>query len=132
MVNKKVNALGFDRFQIASIRRAYQNNAQVYKKMDTISNKVKELADKYNALEAETLAWEAPAKQLSKDVLGIELTSREILYFSEHPEEFFEKHPEVRDAAPTEEAPVEAQPEAPAEESAEAPEPAEPIADPFN
>ena len=37
--NKKVDALGFDRFQIASVRRAFQSNALTYKKMDGIAAK---------------------------------------------------------------------------------------------
>ena len=92
--NKKVDALGFDRFQIASVRRAFQSNALTYKKMDGIAAKIKELGAQYDALEAQTQAWEAPAKQISKEVLGIELNSRQILAAHENPEAFFAEHPE--------------------------------------
>lgn len=139
--NKKVDALGFDRFQIASVRRAFQSNALTYKKMDGIAAKIKELGAKYDALEAETQAWEAPAKQISKEVLGIELNSRQILAAHENPEAFFAEHPELKpvteqpeetpvndneggDAAPAEEVPVEeAAPEAAAADPGESPDP---------
>lgn len=135
--NKKVDALGFDRFQIASVRRAFQSNALTYKKMDGIAAKIKELGAQYDALEAQTQAWEAPAKQISKEVLGIELNSRQILAAHENPEAFFAEHPELKPAAeqpedvneggPAEgvkEAPAEeAAPEAPAAETPESPDP---------
>lgn len=132
--NKKVDALGFDRFQIASVRRAFQSNALTYKKMDGIAAKIKELGAQYDALEAQTQAWEAPAKQISKEVLGIELNSRQILAAHENPEAFFAEHPELKPAAeqPEEtpaseevkEAPAEeAAPEAPAAETPESPDP---------
>ena len=137
--NKKVDALGFDRFQIASVRRAFQSNALTYKKMDGIAAKIKELGAQYDALEAQTQAWEAPAKQISKEVLGIELNSRQILAAHENPEAFFAEHPELKpaaeqqeetpadggdNAAPAEEAPAEeAAPETPAAGSGESPDP---------
>jgi len=116
IVTKKVDALGFDRNQIASIRRAYASNKMNYKKMDVISEKIQELYKKYEALEKMTESWDAPAKQLSKEILGVELTSREILAAHENPEEFFASHPRQSsgedEAAPVDE-PV------PAEESEE-------------
>lgn len=135
--NKKVDALGFDRFQIASVRRAFQSNALTYKKMDGIAAKIKELGAQYDALEAQTQAWEAPAKQISKEVLGIELNSRQILAAHENPEAFFAEHPELKPAAEqpedvneggpageVKEAPAEeAAPEAPAAETPESPDP---------
>ena len=132
--SKKVDALGFDRFQIASVRRAFQSNALTYKKMDGIAAKIKELGAQYDALEAQTQAWEAPAKQISKEVLGIELNSRQILAAHENPEAFFAEHSELKPAAEqpeetpaneeTKEAPAEeAAPEAPAAETPESPDP---------
>lgn len=94
ITTKKVDALGFDKWQIADIKRAYRSNAMSYNKMKRLKDKIDALIDEYNSIEAQTFAWEGPVKVISNNVLGIELTSLEILRFHEHPEEFYAAHPE--------------------------------------
>lgn len=109
MVNttKKVDALGFDRNQIAAIRRAYLSNKTIYKKMDAISEKIKTLVAQYDALEEQSKAWDAPARKISLEVLGKEMTSREILAAHENPEAYLaSRDAETCEPQPAEEAPT--------------------------
>lgn len=96
-MQKKVDALGFDRFQIAQARRAYQSNSLLYKKMDNIAKKILELNDQFEAIKSQTAAWEAPVKEMTLSVLGVELTSRELLEAHNNPQQFAEAHPELAD-----------------------------------
>ena len=133
---KKVDALGFDRFQIASVRRDVQSNNQLYKRMDTLTERAKAIAEEYKALEQQAELREGPAKQISKEVLGIELNPRQILYFHENPEAFYQQYPELRPnqvEVPAEGASGEGElkEEVPTEETAEPAKPAD-EADPFN
>ena len=111
MANRTVDALGFDRFQIAAIRRAYDNNKILYKKMDSIAAKIQALGVDYDSLEEQAKTWEAPARTISFQVLGVELSPREILAAHADPDAFFAAHPELHSpqAVPEEES-------APAEE----------------
>lgn len=93
--NKKVDALGFDRFEIANIRRCAGANKTNYKKIDAIKAKIMEYGKLLDAAEALAETWDAPAKQMSKDKLGIELTAREVIYFHENPEKLYEEYPEL-------------------------------------
>lgn len=94
-MQKKVDALGFDRFQIAQARRAYQSNSLLYKKMDNIAKKILELNDQFETIKSQTAAWEAPVKEMTLNVLGIELTSRELIEAHNNPQQFAEVHPEL-------------------------------------
>lgn len=93
-VTKNVDALGFDKWQIADVRRAYQSNKSTYTKMARVEDKIKKLADEYNGLKAELEAWEGPVKVISNKVLGMELTSQEVLAYHVNPQEFYNRYPE--------------------------------------
>lgn len=122
-VTKNVDALGFDKWQIADVRRAYQSNKSIYTKMNKIAEKIEALGKDYNDLKAQTEAWEGPVKIITQKVLGMDLTSQEVLAYHKEPKLFVERyseHPMVAEilerlAEPIpEDAPVE---ESPAEEA---------------
>lgn len=122
---KSVDALGFDRFQIAAIRRAYDSNKRLYKQMDTLTERIKALAAQYANLEEQAKTWEAPARTISMQVLGVELSPREILAAHADPQAFFEQHPELATQEPV----VTDEPEGQETPSSE---PEVPEEDPFN
>lgn len=127
ITTKKVDALGFDKWQIADIKRAYRSNSKSYTKMNSLKEKINALVNQYNEEEEKTQAWEGPVKAITNSVLGMELTSLEVLRYHEHPEEFYAKYPEhpLSIAAASNTGTPAA--EAPAEEASEAAEPAEPV-----
>lgn len=124
-VTKNVDALGFDKWQIADVRRAYQSNKSIYTKMNRIAEKIEALSRDYDELKAQTEAWEGPVKIITQKVLGMDLTSQEVLAYHKEPKLFVERyseHPMVAEildrlAEPTseEELPVE---ELPTDEAA--------------
>ena len=134
ITTKKVDALGFDKWQIADIKRAYRSNSMSYTKMERLKAKIDALIAQFKEEEAKTEAWEGPVKVITNNVLGMELTSLEVLRYHEHPEEFYAKYPEhplsiaaasgapVGDATPAE---TPAAPEALAEEAEQPTEPGE-------
>ena len=105
MANTNVNALGFTRFEIANAKRALSANKTLYRKMDTLEKKIKELAAEYEATEAQTKAWEAPVAALTEQKLGVVLTSRQLLAYCANPEQFKVDYPDtvLPEAAPQEE-----------------------------
>lgn len=94
ITTKKVDALGFDKWQIADIKRAYRSNSMSYTKMGRLKTKIDALIEEFEAERAKTEAWEGPVKVITNNVLGMELTSLEVLRYHEHPEEFYAKYPE--------------------------------------
>lgn len=117
ITTKKMDALGFDKWQIADIKRAYRSNSMSYTKMGRLKTKIDALIEEFEAEKAKTEAWEGPVKVITNNVLGMELTSLEVLRYHEHPEEFFAKYPEHSlSIAYASGAPVA---EAPADETAE-------------
>ena len=94
ITTKKVDALGFDKWQIADIKRAYRSNSMSYTKMERLKAKIDALIAQFKEEEAKTEAWEGPVKVITNNVLGMELTSLEVLRYHEHPEEFYAKYPE--------------------------------------
>lgn len=93
-VTKNVDALGFDKWQIADVRRAYQSNKTTYTKMNRLAEKINALAAEYNAQKAELEAWEGPVKIISQKVLGMELTSQEVLAYHKDPALFAQRYPD--------------------------------------
>lgn len=93
-MTKKVDALGFDKFQIANVKRAYAANKVTYRKMDTIADKIHKLHEQYEALRAETESFEGAVKKITQRVLGMDLTSREVLAYHENPSLFAQNHPD--------------------------------------
>lgn len=94
ITTKKVDALGFDKWQIADIKRAFKSNSMSYARMSRLKAKIDALILEFDAEKAKTEAWEAPVKVITNKVLDMDLTSLEVLRYHEHPEEFFEKYPE--------------------------------------
>ena len=139
-VTKNVDALGFDKWQIADVRRAFASNKPTYTKLNKIAEKMNALGEEYKSLMNQLEAWEGPVKIITQKVLGIDLTSQEVLAYHADPKLFAKNYPEhplsaslLAEETPAEETPVEETPEtaegAPEEgvlhESAEAAEPAD-------
>lgn len=93
-LTKNVDALGFDKWQIADVRRAYQSNKSIYTKMNKVAEKIEALSKTYDELKAQTEAWEGPVKIITQKVLGMDLTSQEVLAFHKEPKLFVEMFPE--------------------------------------
>lgn len=113
---KQVDALGFDRMEIANVRRAYGANKVNYSKLNKLYEKAAELKTKIDGLLEAIRVWDAPARALAVEKVGVELSSEEILLAHEDINKFYEIHPEMKPAEETgtaeaEQAPV-AEPEA--------------------
>ena len=117
-ITKNVDALGFDKWQIADVKRAYASNKTTYTKMNRLAEKIKALGEQYEQLKAELAAWEGPVAVISNKVLGMELTSQEVLAFHKEPKLFAERFPEHPKSAEILSSLAEA-PETPAEETGE-------------
>jgi len=94
-MQKKVDALGFDKFEIANARRAAAANKSNYNKIDKIKAKIVALGKELDAAEALAETWDAPAKQMSNSKLGVALTARQIVYYHDNPQEFYRDYPEA-------------------------------------
>lgn len=75
----KTNVMGFDRYQIAAIKRTAANNKLQLKKANKIADKIIELNKQLDTINNAIDMWETPIKKLSQKVTGYELTSNEIL-----------------------------------------------------
>ena len=104
---KQVDVLGFDRMEIANVRRAYGANKVNYSKLNKLYEKAAALKLAIDTLLEQIKVWDAPARTLALEKVGVELTSEEILLAHTEPEKFFEIHPELKreeTSAETEEA----------------------------
>lgn len=101
---KQVDVLGFDRMEIANVRRAYGANKVNYSKLNKLYEKDTELKTKIDALKEAIKVWDAPARALAMEKVGVELSSEEILLAHTEPEKFFQIHPELRRETVIEEA----------------------------
>lgn len=117
---KQVDVLGFDRMEIANVRRSYGANKVNYSKLNKLYEKAAALKSQIDSLNEQIKVWDAPARALAKEKVGVELSSEEILLAHTEPDKFFEVHPELKrdDANPTEGGDGTLQ-EAPAEEGPE-------------
>lgn len=118
-VTKNVDALGFDKWQIADVRRAFASNKPTYTKLNKVAEKMEALGKEYQFLMSQLEAWEGPVKIITQKVLGIDLTSQEVLAYHADPKLFAKNYPEhplsaslLADEAPAEETPAEETPEA--------------------
>ena len=93
---KQVDVLGFDRMEIANVRRSYAANKVNYSKLNKLYEKAKALKDAIVSLQEQIKVWDAPARALALEKVGVELTSEEILIAHVDPEKFFELHPELK------------------------------------
>lgn len=97
---KQVDVLGFDRMEIANVRRAYGANKVNYSKLNKLYEKAAALKTQIDNLLEAIKTWDAPARNLAKDKLGVELSSEEILLAHTEPAKFFELHPELKREEP--------------------------------
>lgn len=110
---KQLDCLGFDRMQLAAIKRNYQNNKPLYVKMNKLAAKINKAIDEHHQLQADAAASDLYTRNLAKRVTGYDLTSDMVLEFHANPakwEEFKAKNP-----ISTEEVPEGAESEQPAE-----------------
>ena len=94
-MQKKVDALGFDKFELANVKRCAAANKSNYKKIDALKERILALGKLLRDAEALAETWDAPAKQMSMSKLGIELTAREIVYYHNNPEQLHIDFPEL-------------------------------------
>ena len=93
---KQVDVLGFDRMEIANVRRSYGANKVNYSKLNKLYEKATALKGQIDSLLEQIKVWDAPARALALEKVGVELSSEEILLAHTEPEKFFEVHPELR------------------------------------
>lgn len=93
---KQVDVLGFDRMEIANVRRSYGANKVNYSKLNKLYEKAAALKSQIDSLTEQIKVWDAPARALALEKVGVELSSEEILLAHTEPEKFFEIHPELR------------------------------------
>lgn len=93
---KQVDVLGFDRMEIANVRRAYGANKVNYSKLNKLYEKAATLKEQIVSLLEQIKVWDAPARALALEKVGVELSSEEILLAHTEPEKFFELHPELK------------------------------------
>lgn len=91
----KTNPLGFNRMEMANIRRSYEANKLNFNKLNRIYEKIAKFQPEVDNLNATIAAWDAPVKALSLQKLGVELTSEEVMLSVSDPEKFFQIHPEL-------------------------------------
>lgn len=93
---KQVDVLGFDRMEIANVRRSYGANKVNYSKLNKLYEKAAVLKGQIDSLLEQIKVWDAPARALALEKVGVELSSEEILLAHTEPEKFFEIHPELK------------------------------------
>ncbi len=98
---KQTDSLGFDRMEIANVRRSYAANKSNYAKLNKLYEKAAVLKTQIDGLKEAIKTWDAPARALALEKVGVELTSEEILFAHTNPEAFFEQHPELKPETPT-------------------------------
>lgn len=99
MATKQVDRLGFDRIEIANVRRCFSANATNYKKLDKLYEKIRAIGESVKEVQAQIDAWEAPVKTLTEQKLGKVLSSRDILLAHTEWDKFVEIHPEYAEKA---------------------------------
>ena len=101
---KQVDVLGFDRMEIANVRRSYGANKVNYSKLNKLYEKAAALKGQIDSLTEQIKVWDAPARALALEKVGVELSSEEILLAHTEPEKFFEIYQEIKREEPIAEA----------------------------
>ena len=121
---KKINVIGMDVFQTAAVKRNYANVKPLIKERKKMEEKIAELTKNLEIKKAQIAANDQHTGMITKETCGIALTSEQVMWFLEHPEEFEafkaahgvgEPQEETTEEKPSEEAPV-AEEEAPVDE----------------
>ena len=67
-----------------------------YSKLNKLYEKAAALKAQIDSLLEQIKVWDAPARALALEKVGVELSSEEILLAHTEPEKFFEIHPELK------------------------------------
>ncbi len=85
---KKINVIGMDVFQTAAVKRNYQNVKPLIKERKKMEEKIAELSKNLEIKKAQIEANDQHTGMITKETCGIALTSEQVMWFLEHPEEF--------------------------------------------
>jgi hypothetical protein len=112
---KIINVIGMDVFQTAAVKRNYANVKPLIKERNKMEEKIAELTKNLEIKKAQIAANDQHTGMITKETCGIALTSEQVMWFLEHPEEFEafkaahgvgESQEETTEEKPSEEAPV--------------------------
>ena len=85
---KKINVIGMDVFQTAAVKRNYMNVKPLIKERVKMEEKIAELSKNLEIKKAQIAANDQHTGMITKETCGIALTSEQVMYYLEHPEEF--------------------------------------------
>lgn len=85
---KKINVIGMDVFQTAAVKRNYANVKPLIKERNKMEEKIAELTKNLEIKKAQIAANDQHTGMITKETCGIALTSEQVMWFLEHPEEF--------------------------------------------
>lgn len=85
---KKINVIGMDVFQTAAVKRNYANVKPLIKERKKMEEKMAELTKNLEIKKAQIAANDQHTGMITKETCGIALTSEQVMWFLEHPEEF--------------------------------------------
>ena len=85
---KKINVIGMDVFQTAAVKRNYMNVKPLIKERNKMEKKIDELSRNLEIKKAQIAANDQHTGMITKETCGIALTSEQVMWFLEHPEEF--------------------------------------------
>ena len=85
---KKINVIGMDVFQTAAVKRNYQNVKPLIRERKKMEEKIAELTKNLEIKKAQIAANDQHTGMITKETCGIALTSEQVMWFLEHPEEF--------------------------------------------
>ena len=85
---KKINVIGMDVFQTAAVKRNYQNVKPLIRERKKMEEKIAELTKNLEIKKAQIEANDQNTGMITKETCGIALTSEQVMWFLEHPEEF--------------------------------------------
>ena len=84
---KKINVIGMDVFQTAAVKRNYANVKPLIKERKKMEEKIAELSKNLEIKKAQIAANDQHTGMITKETCGIALTSEQVMWFLEHPEE---------------------------------------------
>lgn len=85
---KKINVIGMDVFQTAAVKRNYQNVKPLIRERKKMEEKIAELTKNLEIKKAQIEANDQHTGMITKETCGIALTSEQVMWFLEYPEEF--------------------------------------------
>jgi hypothetical protein len=103
---KKINVIGMDVFQTAAVKRNYANVKPLIKERNKMQEKIAELSKNLEIKKAQIAANDQHTGMITKETCGIALTSEQVMWFLEHPDEFpaFKEAHGVKEESPEQEA----------------------------